>query len=128
MESQTLETKVNAYFTALSSQDEAQWLALFADDGIICDPVGSPPKLVKEASGQFFALLQQFYEQLTVSPQAIFVAGEGAAAQWQMQVLAKNARKGTAAGISVFEFNAAGQLQKVSSYWDEAALMAQLKG
>ncbi|MEO0456386.1 MAG: nuclear transport factor 2 family protein [Cyanobacteria bacterium P01_A01_bin.114] len=127
MSPQTIETKVNDYFTALSSRHEASWLALFADDGIICDPVGSPPKLVKQASAQFFALLQQFYEQLTVTPQAIFIAGEGAAAQWQMQVLAKNGQSGTAAGISVFEFNGAGQLQKVSSYWDESALMAQLK-
>ena len=128
MDSAQLTATVENYYAALSAMNPAAWTALFAEDGEICDPVGSPTKKVSEASGPFFELLQRFYAEFAIDVKSLFVSGNGAAAQWQMNVTAKNQRQATAAGISVFEFNDAGFLQKVSSYWDEGALMQQLKG
>jgi hypothetical protein len=45
-----------------------------------------------------------------------------------MQVIAKSGRHTTSEGISVFEINDMGKIQKISSYWDEAAMMMKLKG
>ncbi|NEO03671.1 MAG: ketosteroid isomerase, partial [Moorea sp. SIO3I7] len=44
------------------------------------------------------------------------------------QVSAKNGREATAEGISVFEINDDGKIQQVLSYWNEAEMMAKLKG
>ena len=52
----------------------------------------------------------------------------GAAVKWTMQVITKNDRHATSEGISIFEINDVGKIQKVSSYWDEAAMMTKLKG
>jgi ketosteroid isomerase-like protein len=122
-----IESVVSSYFEALSAMDRGAWQALFAEDGLICDPVGSEPKLIAEASEQFFNILQKFYQHLSVTPVAVFVAGSGAAAHWQMQVTSQQQRQGQASGISVFELNEQGKLQKVSSYWNEGDLMRQLK-
>jgi hypothetical protein len=61
-------------------------------------------------------------------PQFFSLSKNGAAVKWTMQVVAKSGRHATAEGISVFEINDIGKIQKVSSYWDEAAMMMKLKG
>lgn len=65
---------------------------------------------------------------MELSKDDIFFVKNGAAVKWTMQVVTKNGRHATSEGISVFEINDIGKIQKVSSYWDEAAMMMKLKG
>lgn len=45
-----------------------------------------------------------------------------------MRVVGQNQRTGEAEGISTFELDETGKIRVVSSYWDDAALMQQLRG
>ena len=126
MSTEVIEKLVAAYFSQMQAMNPEGWLENFAEDAVINDPVGSPPK-AKEDFQKFFGLLSMVFEKLELSQDHIFIAGNGAAVKWTMQGLAKNGRQGTTEGISVFEINEAGKIQQVSSYWDEAAMMAQLK-
>lgn len=65
---------------------------------------------------------------MELSKDDTFIVKNGAAVKWTMQVIAKNDRHATAQGISIFEMNADGRISQVSSYWNEAALLAKLKG
>jgi steroid delta-isomerase len=56
------------------------------------------------------------------------VAGHAAAVNWKMNVVARNGRTAEAEGIAIIEFNEAGKIQKLQSYWDEAAMKAKLMG
>ena len=72
-------------------------------------------------------MMANFLKQIELSQDDIFLVKQGAAVKWTMQVVSKHDRQATAEGISIFEINDRGKIQTVSSYWDEAALMAKLK-
>ncbi len=126
MSTEIIEKLVAAYFSQMQAMNPEDRLENFAEDAVIIDPVGSPPK-AKEDFQKLFGLLSMVFEKLELSQDHIFIAGNGAAVKWTMRVLGKNGRQVTTEGISVFEVNEAGKIQQVSSYWDEAAMMAQLK-
>ena len=118
---------VNIYFDNMAAMNAQGWLDIFAEDAVIHDPVGDPPKIVHRDSEQLFKILSSFFKQIELSQDEIFFVKNGAAVKWTMQVVAKSDRQVTAEGISIFEINDVGKIQKVSSYWDEAAMMTKLK-
>ena len=118
---------VNIYFDNMAAMNAQGWLDIFAEDAVILDPVGDPPKIVHRDSEQLFKILSNFFKQIEISQDEIFFVKNGAAVKWTMQVVAKSDRHVTAEGISIFEINDVGKIQKVSSYWDEAAMMTKLK-
>jgi len=128
MNRDTIATTVNAYFNRLQAMDSAGWRELFAEDGVIYDPVGNPPARAHEKAEEFFGLLSKVFETMEVTPEQMFVVGNAVAVKWTMQVVGKNGRAGQAEGISTFELDEAGKIRVVSSYWDDAALMAQIRG
>ena len=123
-----VEQLISAYFTAMETMNPAGWAEIFAPDATIYDPVGTPATNPHQDSEKFFAILSAFLAQLQLSQNHVFVVGNSAAVKWTMTVTGKNGRPGETEGISTFEINAAGKIQTVSSYWDETALAAQLKG
>ena len=119
---------VDIYFDNMAAMNVKEWLEIFAEDAVIHDPVGDPPRHVHRDSQQFFKILSNFFQSIQLSKDNIFFVKNGAAVKWKMRVVAKNARDATSEGISIFEINDLGKIQKVSSYWDEAAMMTKLKG
>lgn len=128
MSTEEIASLLTIYFDNMAAMNARGWLEIFAEDAVIHDPVGDPPRLVHRDSEQFFKILSNFFKEIELSKDDIFFVKNGAAVKWTMQVLAKNDRHVTAEGISIFEMNGVGKIQKVSSYWDEAAMMAKLKG
>lgn len=126
MSTETIQKLIDAYFENMAAMNADGFVDTLAEDVEIYDPVGSPAK-GREDLGKLFDILSKFYQKMEVMPGQIFIAGNGGSAQWYMRVTAKNGKKATAQGIGVFEINEAGKIQKVSSYWDENALLAQLK-
>lgn len=124
-----IERSVKAYFNCIQIMDAPGWKALFAEDGVTYDPVGNPPSPAHEKAEDFFRLLSAAFESQTIELEGIFaVKNTAAAVQWTMQVVGQNGRSGQAAGISTFEFDEAGKIKIVRAYWDDAALMAQIRG
>ncbi|NET85624.1 MAG: ketosteroid isomerase [Moorea sp. SIO1F2] len=128
MSTEAIASVINVYFTNMAAMNPGGWVEIFAEDAVIYDPVGKPPINVSEDSEKFFGLLSSFFNSFEISQEQIFIAGNGAAVKWRMQVSAKNGREATAEGISVFEINDDGKIQQVLSYWNEAEMMAKLKG
>ena len=127
MSAEAIEKVVTAYFANMQEMNPEGWIENFAEDAVLYDPVGNPPNLARDTYQKFFGMLSSIFETLELSTDRIFVGGNQAAAKWTMRVVAKNGKPGIAEGISVFEMNESGKIQKVSSYWDDRALMAQLK-
>ncbi|GAP94804.1 nuclear transport factor 2 family protein [Leptolyngbya sp. NIES-2104] len=128
MSPELIQNLVTAYFDNLQSMNLAGWVELFTEDALICDPVGKPPSKARENAPAFFGLLSMAFEKLELSQDNVFIAGNGAAVKWTMRVLGKSGKPGMGEGISVFAVHESGKIQQVSSYWDDAALMAQIKG
>lgn len=128
MSTEEIAALLTIYFDNMAAMNAEGWLEIFSEDALIHDPVGNPPRLVHKDSHHFFKILSNFFEKIELSKDNIFFVKNGAAVKWTMQVVAKSSRHATAEGISVFEINDIGKIQKVSSYWDEAAMMMKLKG
>ncbi len=128
MSTEEIALLVTIYFENMAAMNAMGWLEIFAEDAVIHDPVGEPPRLVHKDSQQFFKLLSNFFKKMELSKDDIFFVKNGAAVKWTMQVVTKNDRHATSEGISIFEINDVGKIQKVLSYWDEAAMMTKLKG
>lgn len=128
MSSTEITSLLTTYFDNMAAMNADGWLEIFDKDAIIHDPVGDPPRHVHKDSEHFFKIMSNFLNQIELSKDDIFFVKNGAAVKWTMQVVSKQDRHATAEGISIFEINDRGKIQTVSSYWDEAALMAKLKG
>lgn len=124
----SIRERVQAYFSSVGTMNPTDWSNHFSEDALVYDPVGTPPKLAHRDAQRFFDLLSQFYASLEVTPDRIYLGGDGAAVTWTMRVVTKNGMSGKAEGISVFDVDGTGKIQKLSTYWDEAALLDQLKG
>ncbi len=119
---------ITIYFDNMAAMNANGWVKIFAEDAVIHDPVEEPPRLVHKDSEHFFKMMSNFLEKIELSRDDTFFVKNGAAVKWTMQVVSKKDRHATAEGISIFEMNDRGKIQTVSSYWDEAAMMAKLKG
>lgn len=128
MSPELIQKLVTSYFSSLQMMDAAGWAENFTEDAVIYDPVGNPPSKARENAQAFFGLLSMAFEKLELSQDNVFIAGNGAAVKWTMRGLGKSGKQGIAEGISVFEIYESGKIQQVSSYWDDAAMMAQIKG
>ncbi|NJP12217.1 MAG: nuclear transport factor 2 family protein [Leptolyngbyaceae cyanobacterium RU_5_1] len=127
MSPELIQTIITAYFDTLQAMNSVGWAENFTEDAMIQDPVGKPPNNARENAQKFLGLLAVVFERLELSQDQVFIAGNGAAVKWTMRGLGKDGKQGTAEGISVFEIHASGKIQRVSSYWDDDALMAQMK-
>jgi ketosteroid isomerase-like protein len=128
MNSETIFTTVTAYFNYIQTLNRSGWRDLFTEDGVTYDPVGNPPTNAHQRAEEFFNLLTNAFTSIELTSDHIFVAGDGAAVKWTMNVVGKNERSGQAEGISTFELDETGKIKAVYAYWDDAALMKQLRG
>ncbi|MBD2092468.1 nuclear transport factor 2 family protein [Microcoleus sp. FACHB-1515] len=126
MSPELIQKLITSYFSSLQEMDASGWAENFTKDAIIYDPVGNPPSKARENAQAFFGLLSMAFEKLELSQDNVFIAGNGAAVKWTMRGLGKSGKQGISEGISVFEIQD-GKIQQVSSYWDDAAMMAQIK-
>lgn len=120
------EHTVEAYFRALVQPDADAWLALFTDDAVSHDPVGTPPASGREELRQIRHVMTSPFKKLVIAAPAVFYAGSGAAAHWSAQGTAEGGASVRFAGITVFELAEDGRIQTVMSYWDPAAMMIEL--
>jgi len=118
---------VDRYFAARNSMDSAASTACFTDDATMQDPYGSTPIEGAVAIREFFDGLEHFFRDFKVVAESIYPSGNRAAVVFRRTGAGKNGKPLTVGGVHVFEFNHAGRITNLWSYWDAAAVLAQLK-
>jgi len=117
---------VGAYFDLLNAGQEAAWLALFADDAVVHDPVGSLPAEGRAAMPEVWRMLHVAFERVTLEAVHTFYGGNGAAVKWSGRGRSPQGREVEFEGISVFEISEGGKVQTLMTYWDPARMMIEL--
>ena len=128
MSPETIQKVVADYFAAIRAMDADAWAATFAEDGITHDPVGTPPHQGHAAIRQFLLGIASAFEQIGLTEDQVFIAGNEAAVKWTGRGVGRNGRQVTFEGIDVITVNEAGKIQTVRAYWNPAEMMAQLQG
>ena len=126
-DARTVEGAVRAYFAALRAGDRDAWLACFADDATLADPVNAPPASGRAGLEGFWDQMTTMFERVELTEGDIYVAGPQAAAAWTGRNTARNGKVATFAGINTFEIDGAGRIREVRGYWDARAMLRQVR-
>ena len=123
-----IEAAVEEYFASIGSLDVARFVNNFAPDGVLEDPVGTPPVPGTPAIAAFFGAIIAPFSEIKPKVQEVIVCAHEAAVNWRLQLTTTTGKKITIDGMGVFNFNQDGKLQSVREFWDLAAFLAQLQG
>ena len=127
MSSMMLQNTVARYFAALRTRNADAWVATFAANAVLHDPVGQPPfeghAAIRQFAEQVFGLCTTF----GLTEESIFLAGNEAAVKWNGHAVGKNGREITFAGIDVITVNEAGAIQTVRVYWNPVPVLTELQ-
>jgi len=110
---------VDAYVDAYARNDKAAFLALWAPDGVLEDPVGTPAHPGIEALGAFWDGARELADRIELVPVAVIVTGDEAAMVFEI-----HARIGDGGllmqAVDVMRVDDDGRLLGVRAYWDMA--------
>ena len=113
---------VEAYCTAFSQGDQAAYVALFAPDAWIEDPVGTPRHEGHEAIGAFFALSSSMADSIELRPTGPVRVAAGECA-FPMQ--ARPVIGGTTYAVDIIDvmtFDDAARITTMRAFWDPAEM------
>ncbi len=112
-----VQAAVDAYVAAYQANDKGAFLDAFADDGVVIDPVGTPPHAGREARGTFWDTVHQLAERLTFDVKDVVVCGNEAAMVFRIHAGMADAGLVMDA-VDIFEVDDDGKIASMRAYWD----------
>jgi len=121
---EVLVTEVFEKFAAFDAQGTA---ALYAPDGTIEDPVGTPPVQGTQAIIAYLETFPTILNEIRVQSFDVTVAGQEAAIKWRLRFKTKTGNVFFVDGIGIFKINENGKVQSDREYFDYAYFLSQLQ-
>jgi len=122
-----IEDAVEEYFDSVGAFDVQRYVNNFATNGVLEDPVGTPPVQGTQAIAAFITNIIAPFSEIKHNIQEVVVCGNEAAVNWKLKLKTTTGKRITIDGMGVFKFNQAGKLVSVREFWDLAAFLAQLQ-
>ncbi len=122
-----IEAAVEEYFASVGAFDVQRYVNQFAPDGVLEDPVGTPPVQGTQAITAFITNIIAPFSEIKHKIQDINVCGQEAAVNWKLHLKTTTGKKIIIDGMGVFKFNQNGKLQSVREFWDLEAFLAALQ-
>lgn len=123
-----IEAAVEEYFASAASFDVQRFVNNFASNGVLEDPVGTPPAQGAQAIATFYGNIVAPFSDIKPKIQEIIVCGDEAAVNWKLKLTTKTGKHIVLDGMGVFKFNQAGKLISVREFWDLEGFLQQLQG
>ena len=122
-------------YDAVIRKDKDAWLANFAADGVIQDPVG-PSIFDKEGNGHHGAEGRAHFWDITIGTMSrfvfeihdSFVAGDECANVGIIHTTSHNGWTASTAGVFVYKVDSAGKIVSLRAYWEMDRVVATAKG
>jgi len=121
---EALVTEVFEKFAAFDAQGTA---ALYAPDGTIEDPVGTPPVQGTQAIIAYLETFPTILNEIRVQSFDVTVAGQEAAIKWRLRFKTKTGNVFFVDGIGIFKIDENGKVQSDREYFDYAYFLSQLQ-
>ena len=121
---EALVTEVFEKFAAFDAQGTA---ALYAPDGTIEDPVGTPPVQGTQAIIAYLETFPTILNEIRVQSFDVTVAGQEAAIKWRLRFKTKTGNVFFVDGIGILKINEEGKVQADREYFDLAYFQSQLQ-
>ena len=116
-----------------SARDKAAWLALYADDAIIQDPVGVSPLDPTGLGHRGREALVRFWDMIigpgdmTYRIRESYPCADECANVWSLTNRLPDGSEITVDLVSIYKVNAAGKLTAMRAYWSYAEVEAKLR-
>lgn len=113
-----------ASVTAIEAGDRAAWLALFAPDAVVADPVGPSPLDPSGNGHHGIEAIGAFYDTVIAQAQVRFalresyVAGDECANVGTITSTFGDGSAGVVDGVYVYRVNTNGQIVSIRAYWE----------
>jgi len=115
---------------AVTAGDREGWLALFADDAIVADPIGPSPFDPEGRGHHGRAAIAAFYDNVIASSEAItfeitesYLCGDEVADVGIIRTtLAGGTHQAVVRGVYTYRSNGAGRLASLRAFWEFDAL------
>jgi len=122
-----MEAAVEEYFASIGSLDVQRFVNNFAPNGVLEDPVGTPPVQGTPAIAAYFGAIIAPFSDIKAKVQEVIPCGQEAAVNWKLNLKMTTGKRITIDGMGVFKFDQTGKLVSVREFWDLAAFLAQLQ-
>lgn len=119
---------VAAYYAAIRNGDMDRVVAMFAADGVMRDPVGTPEAATEAERRQRYGGIGAMFESFGIQEEHVSANPPEAAARWTATGRARNGKDIRFEGISTFAFDDAGKITAMSAYWEPATIAAAFAG
>jgi ketosteroid isomerase-like protein len=126
LQAQAIRDAVSAYYAAVRSRDIDRIAALFAADGVMRDPVGTPPAADETTRRQRYQGIAAAFDTFDISEKGIIVCGDEAAAGWTVSGRTRTGVDVRFEGMSTFVFDGRLRITSMSAYFDVSALVASM--
>jgi steroid delta-isomerase len=124
---EALRKTLEAYFAAIAARDPQRIASVFAVDGEIEDPVGSPVRHGREGvAGLFASGVAALASKVEIKVLAALPSGASIAAHWTMTARGRAGREVKAEGIDVLQVDAQGLIVRAEGYWNAVAFRQAL--
>lgn len=115
---------------AVTAGDREGWLALFADDAVVADPIGPSPFDPEGKGHQGLAAIANFYDTVIATSEGItfeitesYLCGDEVADVGVIRTtLAGGTHQAVVHGVYTYRSNGAGKLAALRAYWEFDAL------
>jgi steroid Delta-isomerase len=118
MKKNEIEKRLKEYWEALKSMETERWVAEFAEDARVDDPVGKPPVVGHDQLRAYFNVLRQKTKHIEMTPDLIIVSPPEAAVKFTGQAITKDDFKVNYEGISMYKFRDDGKLLEMRAFVD----------
>ena len=108
---------VDTYVAAYQENDRAKLLEAFAPDGVMEDPVGTPPHVGRDAIGAFWDSAHQLADRLSFDVRDVVVCGSEAVMVFQIRAQIGDGGMLIDA-VDVFEVGDDGKIRQVKAFFD----------
>jgi steroid Delta-isomerase len=110
------------FYLALEGPDLDQFAALYAEDAVLEDPVGTPPLRGRGAIREFLAKGRAMIASARPTVHTVKCCGDEWAVHWSAEIRTVRGQALTIDGIGIFMFAASGELRHVKEYYDVSQL------
>ncbi|WP_049559594.1 nuclear transport factor 2 family protein [Nonomuraea sp. SBT364] len=120
--------------SAVGAGDRDAWLACYAPDAVLHDPVGGSPLDPRDAGLRGRAALERFWELTVASNEvrfevtAVHPAGEEAAVVASVSVRFPTGACAGYDGVFVYRIDGDGRIVSLRAYWDLDSVLSALGG
>jgi steroid delta-isomerase len=125
--SEQKEAVIEDAFAGLVAFDAQRVVNNFAADGVIEDPVGTPPIQGTQAITAYLGTFPTLFRELKLYSLDVKVCGQEAAVKWRIRFKTKTGNVFFLDGIGIFKFNQEGKIQSEREFFDLAYFLAQLQ-